>query len=245
MRNFMTIWCRELAAYFLSPVAYVTFVAYLTAAATTFMVGVLQHAGGAAGLSNVLFDSLFVWLPVLLTVVAMRLFAEEKRSGTMELLMTAPVTEREVVFGKFAGAFTFVLAVLLPTVSTIFLLKAMCPGITLQDIDLGAIGGGVLILVLATAFFLALGLLISLTARNQIAVAVSTLSLIWLVLMAGWLLSLIPGSPRQVTDYISVTRHVTDFAQGLLELRPVILYLSGTGFLLFVAVRLLESDRWK
>jgi ABC-2 type transport system permease protein len=135
--------------------------------------------------------------------------------------------------------------VLLPAACSIFLLDAMCPGITRRDVDLGAILGGGLILVLVSAFLLAMGLLISLTSRNQIAAAISTLSLIWFVLMAGWLMSLVPGSSRHVTDYFSVTRHVTDFSQGMVDLRPVILYLSGTGFLLFVAVRLLESDRWK
>ena len=245
MRNFLTIWRREMAAYFLSPVAYVTFVAYLAASAATFMVGVLQNAGSTVVLSNLLFDALFLWLPVLLTVVSMRLFAEEKRSGTIEMLMTAPVTEQEVVFGKFAGAFTSVLTVLLPAVGTIFLLDAICPGISLRDVDPGAIAGGSLILILAAAFFLALGLLISLTTRSQIAAAISTLSLIWLLLMGGWLFSLIPGSPPHVTDYLSMTRNISDFAQGMLDLRPVILYLTGTGLLLFISVRILESERWK
>lgn len=245
MRNFLTIWRREMAAYFLSPVAYVTFVAYLAASAATFMVGVLQNAGATVVLSNLLFDSLFLWLPVLLTVVTMRLFAEEKRSGTIEMLMTAPITEREVVFGKFAGAFTSVLTVLLPAVGTIFLLDTMCPGVSMRELDPGAIAGGSLILILSTALFLALGLLISLTTRSQVVAAISTLSLIWMALMAGWLLSLIPGSPRHVTDYISMTRNISDFAQGMLDLRPVILYLTGTGLLLFVSVRILESERWK
>ena len=245
VRNFMTLWRREAQASFLSPVAYVTFVMYLAATSATFLVGILRNIGSSVSLANMLFDAQFLWLPVLLTVVSMRLFTEEKRSGTIELLMTAPVTEQEVVLGKFAGAFAFVLVVVLPAVSVIFLLDRLSPGITLRDVDPGAVIGGSIILVLASALFLALGLLVSLMARNQIVAAISSLSLIWFLIMFGWLVTLVPGHPRHVADYLSITRHISDFANGMVDLRPVILYLTSTAFLLFVSVRVLESGRWK
>lgn len=241
----MTIWKRELMTYFLSPVAYITFVMYLAATAATFMLGALRSIGETASLSGMLFDSIFIWLPVLMTVVSMRLFAEEKRSGTIELLMTAPVTEQEVVLGKFAGAYTFILFVTLPAVSLVFLLARLSPAITMKDVDPGCVAGGCAILLLLAGLFLALGLLISLMSRNQIAAAISTLSLIWGLMMSGWIFSLIPGHPRHVVDYVSITQHITDFSQGMLSLGPIILHLTGAAFLLFVSVRVLESGRWK
>jgi ABC-2 type transport system permease protein len=209
------------------------------------MVGVLRNAGTEVSLSGALFDSIFLWLPVLMTVVSMRLFAEEKRSGTIELLMTAPVTEQEVILGKFAGAYTFVLLVVLPAVGSVYILDRFSPGITARDVDTGMIAGGCLVLVLAAGLFQALGLLISLLSRNQVIAAISTLALIWFVMMAGWLLTLVPGHPRHLAEFMSVTQHIADFSEGLIDLRPVVLYASGTVYLLFVAIRVLESDRWK
>ena len=100
MRNFFTIWHRELAGCFLSPVAYVTMVLFMGAAGGTFMTGVIRNEGSQATLPAILYSSIVMWGTVLVTVISMRLFTEEKRSGTIETLMTAPVTEAAVVLGK-------------------------------------------------------------------------------------------------------------------------------------------------
>ena len=243
--NVGIIWRRELAAYFLSPVAYVTMVVFLLAACGTFMVSVLRNVGAYEPLASLLFDAIFLWLPILLTVVSMRLFAEEKRSGTIETLMTAPVTEAEVILGKYAGAFSFVLLVVLPAVGSIFILERLNPGIDLQDVDVGSVLGGTLILLQVSALLLAVGLLVSLMTRNQVVSAICTLCVLWFVVMLGWLLSLIPGSSRHLTDYISVTLHIEDFSRGSVDLSQIVLYASATAFVLFAAVRVLESRRWK
>jgi ABC-2 type transport system permease protein len=245
VRIFLTIWRRELASYFFSPVAYVTAVMFLAAASGTFLLGVLQGAGTQVSLSRTLFESLFLWLPALLTVVSMRLFAEEKRAGTIELLMTAPVTEQQLVLGKFAGGLTFVLLVALPAVADLRLLDRLSPGVTAADIEPGAVLGGCAILVLATATFQALGLLFSITSRSQLTAAISTLAVVWLVMLAGWLLAQVPGHPRHLADFLSVTQHIADFSEGRIDLRPALLHLSVTAYLLFVSIRLLESARWK
>jgi ABC-2 type transport system permease protein len=245
MNNILTLWRREMAAYFFSPLAYVTLVVFLLTTSGTFMVGVLRNIGGNEPLASLLFEAVFLWLPILLTVVSMRLFAEEKRSGTIETLMTAPVTDTQVVLGKYAGALTFILLVGFLSLSPAFILARLSPGIDLVDVDLGSVAGGGAILVLVSALLLAVGLLVSLMTKNQVVSAICTLCAIWLVLMVGWLLSLIPGSPRHLTDYLSITRHIDDFARGSVELSLIVMYLSSTAFVLFSAVRVLESRRWK
>jgi len=243
MRNFFAIWRRELAACFLSPIAYVTMVFFLIAANSTFIVGAIKNVGNSVFLVSLLFASIIMWLTVLVSIVSMRLFAEEIRSGTIEMLMTAPVTEAEVVLGKYAGAMTFVLFVIAPAVASIYIFAAMGPG---QDIvDSGALTGGCVIIFLIAAFCMSLGLVVSLLTRSQIIAAISCLCLIWLMLFLGNIVSAIPFAPPKLVTFLSLLSHVEDFARGSIDTRPVVLYLSATAFMLFTAVRILESRRWK
>jgi ABC-2 type transport system permease protein len=245
VRNFLTIWRRELASNFLSPVAYVLMVVFLAVAAGTFLLGVVRNGGSGTSLSVSLVESLVVWLTILVTVVSMRLFAEEKRSGSLELLMTVPVSEAEIVLGKYAGALSFLLIVIAPMAVCPFLLVALSPGLGLHDLDAGAMLGGLVIMVLLSGFCVAVGLVVSLMTRNQMVAAISCFCAVWLVLLAGWLLSMVPGVAGPVSDYLTATNHLVDFARGAVDTRPVVLYLSGTAFMLFAAVRLLESRRWR
>jgi len=175
----------------------------------------------------------------------MRLFAEEKRQGTLEMLMTAPVTEAEVVLGKYAGALSFTLLIMAPAVSSIFLLEWLSPGLRLVDLDVGAIAGGGAILALSTALAVAIGLLVSLMTCNQIVSAICCFAAICTALMFGWLLSMVPGVSRHAADYVAATTHIDDFARGSVDAGPILLYVSATVFFLFVAVRVLESRRWR
>jgi ABC-2 type transport system permease protein len=243
--NWRTIARREFSACFLSPVAYVTLVVFLTVVNGTFFVAVLRNLGSYEPLATLLFTALCVWLPMLITVVTMRLFAEEKRSGTIETLMTAPVTETEVVWGKYAGALGFTLLVSAPAVASVFLLERLSPGITLVDLDVGALLAGCLIATLLIACLTALGLLISLFTRNQIVSALACLSAICVALLSGWLLSLVPGADRHAVEYLSATTHIEDFARGMVSAGPAVLYVSLTLFLLFTAARILELRPWK
>jgi ABC-2 type transport system permease protein len=243
MRNFFIIWRRELAASFLSPVAYVTTVVFLIAAGATFLAGVFRNAGGSEPLTTLLFNAVLFWLTALIAMVTMRLFAEEKRSGTLEMLMTAPATESEVVLGKYAGALSFVAIVVAPAVCTIFLLEAMSPGI--DSIDVGAFFGGCLMLLLIAGLGVALGLLASLATNSQIVAGICAFCLIWFVLLFGWLVSLIPSTPQSFSDYLSLNSHLDDFSRGLIDTRPIVLYVSATAWLLFTAIRSLESRRWR
>ena len=244
MSNFFTIWRRELAACFFSPVAYVLMVAFLVVSSGTFLINVVR--GGEIGepFSVLLFESVIIWLTILVTVISMRLFAEEKRSGSLELLMTVPVTETEVVLGKFAGALSFLIIVVAPVAGTVLFLAALSPNVTLEDLDFGALLGGGLMLALLAAFCVAVGLLVSLTTRNQIIAAIGSFCAVWFVLLMGWVLSIVPGVGG-LADYLSAPDHLESFSRGVVDTRPVVLYVSGTVLVLFGAVRLLESSRWR
>ena len=245
MRNLFTVWRRETVSCFLSPVAYVTMVVFLAMTAWTFMLGVLRNTGQTEPISSYLFGAVFVWLAALITVISMRLFTEEKRSGTIETLMTAPVTEKEVVLGKFAGALTFLTIVIAPTLVFLFVLVILSPSMELAQLDTGALLGGGLILLLASSFFTAIGLLISLTTRNQIISSLCILSSLWVAMLLGWLLSGVPGTMSRIGEYISITAHIEEFCRGSIDARPIVLYVSATVFTLFAAIRVLESRRWR
>jgi len=242
MRNFFTIWSRELTACFLSPVAYVTMVIFLVVSGGTFAMEVFRGEGSTDPLPTMLFAAIVVWLTILITVISMSLFTEEKSSGTMETLMTAPVTEVEVVLGKYAGALMFLLIVTAPAVGNIFILNALSSGI--DTVDMGAVAGGCLILILVSALCMSVGLLISLLTQHQIIAAVSCFSAIWFVLMFGQLISALPGGWDELEGYLLTLRHIEVFSLGIVDTRPIVLYFSCTTFLLFAAVRVLESRRW-
>lgn len=242
MRRFLALWKRELTACFLSPVAYVTMVVYLMATGGTFVPGIVRNEGTRESLTAILFSSLALWMTFLISVVTMRLFAEEKRSGTLESLMTAPVTDRVVVAGKYAGALSFVLIVAAPALSWLWILAWISPAV--ETVDPGALLGGCMILVLLSAFGVAAGLLVSLLTRSQIAAAICTLVALWAFLLAG---ALEPGRSaawRTAARVFSVEAHLMDFARGLVDSRALVFYLTATVFLLFCSVRILETRRW-
>lgn len=244
MRNFFTIWRREMTACFLSPVAYVTMVVFLAMSGWIFLQLVEEHVGTNEPLPVLLFKVIiFFWLPMLVTVITMRLFAEEKRSGTIESLMTAPVTETEVVMGKYFGALTFLLIVAAPAVGSIFLLAFLSPGI--DSVDIGAVLGGCLILFLVSALCTSIGLFASLMTTNQIIAAICCFAGVLLPLLAGHLVSLLPVGSAEIVEYFSATTHIPDFARGSIDTRLIVPYLLGTAFVLFSAVRVLESKRWR
>ncbi len=243
MHSVWTVWRREWAACFLSPIAYVTLVMFLLLVNWTFWNAVGRHTGEVASLPLLWCVSVMLWLPMLVMVVTMRLFAEERRTGTLETLLTAPVSEWEIILGKYAGAVSFVVVVLVPAAAGLALLYAMSPGI--RTLDGGSVVGAMLILLLVTLFCVALGLFCSLFTRNQIIAAISCLSGIVFPLLTGYFIKWLPFGSDRLVDYLLLESHVEDFARGSVDIRIVVLYLSATLFVLFASVRVLESRRWR
>ncbi len=250
MRTFWILWRRELAGYFLAPTSYLIAVYLLLVMGFNFATLSVRLAAGPTTLLDAhrLFGAYFFFSLALLVVVApilaMRLLAEERRSGTYETLMTAPVREVEVVLAKYAGALVFLIALWAPTALYGPLLAALNPGG--PPLDPGAAAAGGLGLLLPGALFLAIGLLASALTRSAMVAANLAFAANALIFAAGFA----PYLSRQETvqrlgAYASVVQHALDFSRGVVDTRPVAFYLINTAWLLFATVKVLEARRWK
>lgn len=248
MRSFFILWRKELAGYFLSPVAYATLAFFLAVMGLVFyfLVGILVAGAPGIGLMNLMFGSPFYWMTQMIVVplLTMRLFAEERRTGTIETLLTAPVSDGAVVAAKYAGVLSFYIIMWLPTV--MFLGGLHYFSAEAPPLDPGVIAAGYLGALLSGAFFLAMGLLCSLTTANQIIAAIMCFACMIVVFFAGFVEFILPHASAQfVADLISPHRHLLEFSRGVVDSRTAVFYLTGTACCLFTATRLLESRRWK
>ena len=244
MNHIGILWRRELAAFLHSPAAYVTMTVVLVVTGAVFWGQATMTRGEPARPDVLLFWPLTLWIMVIAVcaVVTMRLFAEEKRSGTFETLMTAPVSEVDVVLAKFAAAFTVFAIVFAPTALYLPVLRRFSTG--LEVIDMRPIASGYAILLLVGAFYLSVGLFASALSRSQIVAAITSFAALSLVFSAGLLTYLFPGHSGDLMDTVSAFKHIMDFARGAIDAGPVILYLSGTGLMLFATMKVVEARRW-
>src|SRR5215467_2438568 len=186
-----------------------------------------------------LFTNMSVVLLFFIPMLTMRLFAEEKKAGTMELLLTYPVRDGEVLAGKFLAA-TGLYAVLL-------VLTLLYPGLVayFTRVEWGPILTGYLGLLLIGATFLAVGLLISSLTENQIVAGFSTFGVLLLFWVIGWGSEFAGGRLRTVLQYLSITEHMETFSRGLIDTKDLVYYGSAIALALFLTVRSLESKRWR
>jgi len=251
MRAFGVLLRRELAALFLSPVAWAALTFFLVVMGVSFWMLLdllVRGAEASTGGSVVgqLLGSIFFWLALLILapVITMRAFAEEYRSGTFELLMTAPVSEGVVVLAKYAAALLFYLALWLPTLMYPAILQGLQPyG---APTDLGALASGYLGVLLIGAAALAVGLLASALSRHQVTAALGSFAVLCVFFLVGFLPYLPDGELRPGwIHYASGVSHLLDFARGVVDTRPIAFYLINTVWLLWVTVKVLEGRRWK
>jgi ABC-2 type transport system permease protein len=238
MHNTLAIAKRELIAYFTSPVAYVVTAAFLVIMGLLFgyvLTAPLQYR--VADLSPVLGS-----IPVILLLVApaltMRLLAEEQRSGTIELLLTAPVRDWEVVGGKYLASLTLFLTMVALTLYYPLILMAF------GNPDLGVLAASYIGVILLGGSFLSLGLLASSLTQNQVVAAMISFGLILSLWLVGFLSGVVTGPGADIVDYISIVAHYGDFMKGIVASKDVIYYLSIIGGALFLATRSLETRRW-
>jgi ABC-2 type transport system permease protein len=244
MRKCLTLWRREVTASFASPIGYVLLVIFLVLAGGSLLLGMIANEGRTQSPLGLLFGALGLWTALPVAAVTMRLFAEEKRAGTIETLLTAPVSEAAIVLGKYAAALTAVMAAMLPPVAALAVVAWLSPTLALANLDAGEWLGGCLIVGLQAMCWTAFGVMCSLLSRHQLVAAVCALSGTWLGLYSGWLIADVPGL-GDVSTYLSATAHIELFTRGTITVQPVVLYGSATAFLLFAATRILESRRWK
>lgn len=258
MKNALTIAAREIRSYFVSPVAYVVLTGFLLLAGWFFfnlltrfsyLVQVysgMQRGGGELERLNLnefviapLLHNLSFVLVILIPVITMRTFAEEKRLGTFELLLTSPLRVGEIVAGKFLGALAFVTLMLGLTGIYPILLVAY------GDPEAGIMLSGYLGLFLTAASFLSIGLLTSSFTENQIIAAVSCLVTLLLLYVINWPADTSTPMLGAVLHYLSVTEHFSEFVKGIVDTRAVVYFLSLTAAALFLTHRSVESLRWR
>jgi len=176
-------------------------------------------------------------------VLTMRVFADYKRLGTTETLMTAPVTDRVVVWAKYAGTVTCFAILWVPTVSYVFILQAFSA--EAAPLDFGPIVGGYLGTFLAGMFYLSVGVFCSAMCRNQIVSAIACFALMCLAFYGGFLHYFSANETiREISAHISWFLHQMEFARGSIDTRPIVFYLTGTALMLFSTTRLVESQRF-
>ncbi|MDA0323360.1 MAG: ABC transporter permease [Verrucomicrobia bacterium] len=242
MRKFLVMWQKELTGHFLSSTAYLTMCVFLAVTGWTFVWTLSKNEAPGDPLTVLIAISVTMWMPIVITVVTMGLFAEEKRSGTLESLLTVPVTEWQVVMAKYAGAMSFVVVMVAPTAGYLFILPAV--GVQMPSLDLGSLLAGYSILALIVGFCTAMGLLISLLTRNQVVSAIACFCAVCIPFVMGGVSRAVPQPASDVLAYLAADEHLLAFARGMVDTRPIVLYVSGTMLALFLAVRVLESRRW-
>ncbi len=235
MRNAMAIASKEFKSYLASPTAYVVTGIFLVL--TGFFFSVSSATYYETSISGFLGSgSLLVLL--LASVLTMRLLAEEKKMGTLELLLTAPVRDSEVIVGKFLGSLGILVVMLALTFYYPLLL------IIFGDPDMGPIGTGYLGLFLLGCASLAVGIFASSLTLNQIVAAVVAGGILFALWFAGSAASFLPAAMGKVIGYFSLAYYFPDFMKGIIDTRGIIYYLSITALFLFLAIRSLENSRW-
>lgn len=248
MRNLPTIARRELGAYFLSPIAYVVLTLFLLVQGYSFWIFTAflsqPSAPHGAVLQYFLGGTFLYWMVLIFVVpaITMRLIADERRSGTIETLMTAPVTEREVVIGKFLGAWLFYAFLWLPTVGYVWLISQYSPSGAGPDV--GPVASAYLGTLLIGAMFIAVGLFASTLTRNQILAAVLGCVFLSLLLLVG-IVDLFVQTPlwKSVIKHVNLFEHMETFARGIVDTRHLTYYGSVIVLSLFASIRMLETQK--
>ena len=246
---------KEMRLYFTSPVAYVVVTIFLVIAGyffysifAFFSLASMQSAMNPAmgrdlnvtdSVMRPLFSNISVILLLLMPLVTMRLFAEERRSGTIELLLTYPVRDGAVLVGKYLAALA--LYALMLTLTLLY--PAMLA--YFARVEWGPLVTGYLGLLLMGSTFLAVGLFASSLTENQIIASVTTFGILLIFWVIGWSADYAGGPWGKLLTHLSILEHYDSFAKGVLDTKDVIYYLNFTILALFLTLRSLETRRWK
>jgi len=185
-----------------------------------------------------LFSNISVILLLLMPLVTMRLFAEERRSGTIELLLTYPVRDGAVLAGKYLAAFALY--------AIMIALTLLYPGIVVYfaRLEWGPVLTGYLGLLLMGGMFIAVGVCASSLTENQIVAAITTFGVLLLLWVLGWSADYAGGTAGRVLQHLSLLEHNDSFAKGVLDTKDIIYYANFIVLALFLTLRSLEARRW-
>ena len=228
---------KELYSYLVSPMAYVVAAVFLLVNGFIFYL-IIASPQAEASLRPLLPTTAFLLL-LLIPVLTMRLLAEEKSTGTIELLMTFPITDTQVVLGKFLATFLVYLLMLLPTLVYVGVIRVFGGN------EWGPLVSAYLGLVLLGGAFIAVGMFTSSLTRNQIVAGVLGIGILLLLWVLGAGSTVLGPRLSAVIAYLSLNDHFQNFGQGVIDLKDVIFYLTFTAGALFLTIRIQESSRWR
>ncbi len=257
MRNVLIIASKEIRSLFVSPIAYVVLTGFLLIGGWfffnllfrfTYLLTLYTSFQNAEGLQSLnlneyviapLLQNLTVVLVIMIPIITMRTFAEERKSGTYELLLTSPLTVTQIVMGKFAGCVFFVLVMVV--------LTGIYPAILVLygNPELGILGSGYLGLFLLAVVFVAVGLFTSSLTENQIVAAVSCFVVLLLLYVLSWPAETTGARFSDLLKYLSVVEHFSDMTKGLIDTEALVYYLTLITLSLFLTHRAVEASRWK
>jgi len=253
MTNVLAIAQKELKSYFASPIAYIiigffalVFGYFYFVSITFFMQASLQMGMPGAGQINIntmairpLLQNVSVVALFVLPLITMRTYAEEKRTGTIELLLTSPLTDAQIVLGKFFGAlalYTLMLAVTWIHIGILFIYG---------NPEWKPIVTGYLGLLLMGASFLSIGLLISSLTKNQIVAGMVTFAVLLLLWTLNWMSESSGPTTQKILSALSITERFDDFSKGVIAVSHLVYYLSFITFGLFLTAKSVDSERWR
>ena len=260
MRNFWAVYTRELKSYFVSPIFYILATVFIVTVGNTFkdtfirfasstmqQLRALTNYGGSIQIMhinnvqvNVMTFMNFIFL-LIVPLLTMRLYAEEKKNGTMELLMTSPVTTTQVLFGKFFSCLTIYFFMMMMTLVFYIIMYVYSQG----QLDWGPVISGYVGSILLGSSIIAIGMFFSSLTENQIVAAAVTMT----VIMGLWLLiyssNFLKPPLNEFVRFLSLPDHLDSFASGYIGIKHIVYYLSMTTFWLFATGMTVESTRWR
>ena len=250
MRGYLTLVRRDLGSFFVSITGYmiIAMVTLLLGASFVVLVEGLNQESTNLPLTELFYSTFYFWLILLLAapVITMRSFALEKASGTYETLMTAPVSDWQVVLAKFTSALLFYLLMWLPLIVCMVVLNQFSAEI--PPVHVGQLLTTFLGILLLGALYLSLGCFASSLTRSQILAAMLTIMLgigLFLVSYLSLTLPFESGWRGELMSHISMIEHMQEFVRGVIDTRHLVFYITVTAFFLFLTLKVVESRRWK
>jgi ABC-2 type transport system permease protein len=250
MSNALAIARKELTSYFASPIAYVV-IGFFALMYGFFFYSLLlyfdrqslQAAGQPVNVNEQFLRPVFLNATVIflfvLPLVTMRTYSEEKRSGTIELLLTAPLTDLQIIIGKFLGAMGLYASMMALTLVHVGLLFAF------GNPEWRPVATTYLGMLLMGGCFVSVGLLISSLTKNQIVAGMVTFGVFLMLWVINWIASFMGPTAQQVLNYLSITDHLDDFTMGIIDTKHIVYYVSFITFGLFLTARSVDTERWR
>jgi ABC-2 type transport system permease protein len=232
MQQALLIFKKEFKDYFASPIAYIVIAVFLIVVGWHFLPTFFLF--DQADLRR-FFNLLPIVFALVVPVITMRLFSEELSVGSWELLLTLPVTFRDIIIGKFMAALAFVVAILIPTLSYPIFISFI------GDLDWGAVVGGYVGAVFLGGAYAAIGLFASALTRNQIIACIVAMVICVALALLDWVVFFLPQSRVDVVAHISAYAHFTNIAKGIVDTRDIIYFLSITFLGMYATLLVMEE----